>query len=267
MVQLLANIGNGLQMIELAKVRTMAEAARVQLRIHPGAKVVVCLNYVAGVAALREALGDLDPLVLTGDTSAKARAAAIEAFQRPTSERRLLIGNLSVCSTGIDLDDKDGRFPRLCLVSPNYSTITVHQVGHRFLRADSASDATVHMFYRHGQHELKVLDALARKSQVVKQVVSEQVEGGVVFPSDYEKVVVTRLDSLLAEKRYLDIDWSSPGLTEHPNPVARGAIRRVLGAARTIRAAMEEAYLNPAYAWGRRRLGREFERFRVEDAE
>jgi hypothetical protein len=109
----------------------------------------------------------------------------------------LLLCNQGVASTGIDLDDKHGAFPRLCLVSPNYSTITSYQLGHRFQRADTKSDADVHFVFAKRRDktkeeskdiiELKVLDALSRKSQVMKETTAEQASNGVVFPGDHEE--------------------------------------------------------------------------------
>ena len=124
-------------------------------------------------------------LVLDGRVAKEARARVIDMFQQPDLERRLLIGNMHVCSTGIDLDDKHGAFPRLCIASPNYSTITIHQLGHRFLRLDTKGSSEVRMFYIREARELPVLTALAKKGGVMKDTTEEQVKGGVLFPCDY----------------------------------------------------------------------------------
>jgi hypothetical protein len=100
-------------------------------------------------------------------------------------------------STGVDLDDKDGRFPRLGLVSPNYSTITLHQLTYRFLRADTRSDAHVHFVFGRefingkivrGLTELNVLNCLARKSRVMKEVcaaASTSDETTMLYPGEF----------------------------------------------------------------------------------
>ena len=171
--------------IERAKIPTMVVAAKRHLQDRPQCKLVVCVNYTDSIGELKEELADFAPLVLNGQVPKEARAAVIDKFQQPDLERRLLIGNVHVCSTGIDLDDKHGTFPRLCLVSPNYSTLTIHQLGHRFLRLDTRGSSEVQMFYIKQAMELPVLTALAKKGGVMKDTTEEQVQAGVLFPCDY----------------------------------------------------------------------------------
>lgn len=45
--------------------------------------------------------------------------------------------------------------------SPSYSTITLYQLGQRFIRADSRSDATLHFVFGKHAQESNVLKALA----------------------------------------------------------------------------------------------------------
>lgn len=143
------------------------------------------MNYTDSIIQLKEELADYNPLVLDGRVHKEGRANVIDKFQQHDLERRLLIGNMHVCSTGINLDDKHGGFPRLCLVSPNYSTLTIHQLGHRFLRLDTKGSSEVQMFYIKQATELHVLTALAKKGGVMKDTTEDQVDEGVLFPCDY----------------------------------------------------------------------------------
>lgn len=158
--------------IETAKIRTIIRVCRRHLHHNPQSKVVLCMNYTASIIDLRNGLAEFSPLVLTGSTSSDARCRVLANFQRPTLEHRLLIGNIAVCCTGIDLDDKQGGFPRFALVSPNYSTIQLYQLVQRFLRADTKSDSEVHFVFGKHAHEVNVLSALARKSTVMKETTS-----------------------------------------------------------------------------------------------
>jgi hypothetical protein len=158
----------------------------------PTAKVVVAVNYSDTITDLKELLSDYDPLVLVGSTTEAGRKHVLDQFQTPSTEKRLLLCNQSVASTGIDLDDKHGGFKRTCLVSPNYSTITSFQLGHRFQRMDTKSDADVHFVFAKRPEgtreasediiELKVLHALSRKSQIMRETSGEI---GIVFPGDH----------------------------------------------------------------------------------
>jgi hypothetical protein len=88
-------------------------------------------------------------------------------------------------STGIDLDDKDGKFPRIAFVSPNYSSINLYQLGFRFLRADTKSATELYFVYVAHAHESKILKVLSAKSKVMKETTPEQVDNGVIFPNDH----------------------------------------------------------------------------------
>lgn len=172
--------------IETAKVSTFVRVARAVLESSPSRKVVVCLNYTANIDAVMAGLRSHAPLRLDGSINASDRARVLREFQAPDVRRRVLVGNVHVCSTGIDLDDKNGAFPRTALISPNYSTISLYQLGHRFQRLDTRSDARFEMVYGAHSRETNVLTALARKSQVMKDTAAAQAAAGVVFPGDLE---------------------------------------------------------------------------------
>ena len=179
-------ITQALMMIETAKVPTFARLAREALERDPACKVVLCLNYTATLGDLRALLADYDPLVMNGALSAHKRGEVMSKFQAPDPSHRLLVGNVSAMSTGIDLDDKDGAFKRVVYVSPMYSTITLYQLAHRFLRLDTRSSTSFFMVYGRHASETRVIDALGRKSQIMKETTTQQVDAGVEFPGDFE---------------------------------------------------------------------------------
>ncbi len=188
----MAGVTRAMQVIETGKIQMFARIAR-QVLESPTAKVVIAVNYSDTITDLKDLLHDYDPLLLVGSTTETGRKHVLDQFQAPSTEKRLLLCNQSVASTGIDLDDKHGGFRRTCLVSPNYSTITSFQLGHRFQRMDTKSDADVHFVFakrpggtREASEdiiELKVLHALSRKSQIMRETSGS--EGGIVFPGDH----------------------------------------------------------------------------------
>jgi superfamily II DNA or RNA helicase len=181
----LKKIQRALTMIETSKINTMIRVAK--NNVEQGNKVVICVNYTASVEDLLAGLKDFNPLRLDGSMSAKKRLDILTKFQKGDNEFRVLIGNLTVCSTGIDLDDQHGKFPRICLVSPNYNTISLYQLSHRFQRANTKSDSTIHFVFGNVQDtELPILNALAKKSNIMKEITREQADHGIVFPGDYE---------------------------------------------------------------------------------
>lgn len=192
----MASVTRSLQIIETGKISLFARVAREALA-EPTQKVVLAVNFSDTVTDLVELLKEHKPLLLTGSCTEKQRAETLRLFQEPSPTHRLLICNQSVASTGIDLDDKLGKFPRLALVSPNYSTIMSYQLGHRFQRLDTKSDARVHFVFakRRGCTrqesrdiiEIGVLDALSRKSTVMRETAALGASSGVVFPGDHEE--------------------------------------------------------------------------------
>ena len=197
----------GQRMIETGMIGTMVRVCRARLLAEPCLKVVISVNFSDTILDLMSMLAEFSPLEYSGKISRLRREEALKSFQEPSVRCRLLIGNLTCLSTGIDLDDKDGRFPRLCLSRPNYSTITLYQLSHRFNRGlDTRSMARVEFLYgggdvgldvsggesgggESGGHEeileKKLLKSLARKGGIMKEVSSEQCKAGVLFPGEY----------------------------------------------------------------------------------
>lgn len=194
----ISSVIRALQIIETGKISLFVRLVRKHLQ-NGSCKVVVAVNYCDTLKDLQTHLQDLKPLVLQGSTSVKQRTKVLEKFSMPTTEHRVLLCNQGVASTGIDLDDKHGAFPRVCLVSPNYSSITAFQLGHRFHRLDTKSDATVHFVFALRENklpsecadiiELKVLDALSRKSEVMRATCDTEMIPDVQFPGEHDEFI------------------------------------------------------------------------------
>jgi hypothetical protein len=194
--QRISSISRALQVIETGKLNMFVRIARHYLETTSG-KIVLAMNYSESLNDLRRDLAVFSPLSLEGSSSVTQRESVLQKFAEPSLVHRVLVCNQSVASTGIDLDDKDGRFPRLCLVSPNYSSITAFQLGHRFLRMDTKSDSIVHFVYAKRANssvsdckdiiELRVLDALGRKSSIMRETLGMEVE--VQFPGEHEEFI------------------------------------------------------------------------------
>ena len=189
------------QMIETAKIPTLIRVAREALEANPNQKVVISVNFTDTITDLVAALSSFGPVVIHGATSERQRHDVMTRFQAATAEVRLLIANTTCISTGIDLDDKDSRFPRLALVSPNYNIITLHQLCFRFHRIGTLSDAHVHFVFgrvttasgrrANGFEELPILNALARKSTVLRDISQASMgtesasAGAVSYPGEF----------------------------------------------------------------------------------
>jgi hypothetical protein len=130
---------------------------------------------------------DYKPLVLTGSVNKDRRQDLINKFQEPNTKHRVIIAIIKVASTGIDLDDKYGDYPRYAFSSPNYNILDLHQLTRRFVRLDSQSPATFRFFYGSvAKKEMSILNALSRKTDVMKDTLEGQVSENIKFPGEYD---------------------------------------------------------------------------------
>lgn len=182
----LGGIGGGLRLIELGKVGIFEKLVREALG--HATKVVVMLNFRDPLDLLVENLAEFDPIVVDGRTPKHRRASLIGQFQSKNLRRRLLIANTIVVAQGLDLDDKRGDFQRVLLLSPSYHVITLHQATGRVCRVGTASTPIVRFVYAdHEYSETRLLNALARKTQILRTGLSEGTAKIIKFPGDYPR--------------------------------------------------------------------------------
>jgi hypothetical protein len=194
----ISSISRALQVIETGKIQLFVRITREHLEAHPTSKIVIAVNYTETLNDLRQFLHEYSSLSMEGCMSTAQREKSLRLFAEPSTAHRVMVCNQNVASTGIDLDDKHGDFPRLCLVNPTYSSIVAFQLGHRFLRMDTRSNATVHFVFalRKGRTpsecgdivELKVLDALSRKSTVMRETTGMEIDD-VQYPGEHEEFI------------------------------------------------------------------------------
>lgn len=187
-LKILAMINKILKELEHAKVMLFVRTAKRMLEQEPNRHVCICVNYTDTLARIKDELSAYAPVVLQGCMTLEQRADSITKFCAPNTDHRVCICNIKVASVGICLDDKYGQFPRTALVSPNYDTINQYQLGHRFMRMDTASDAVLYFVFAEHAHESRVLNSLKRKGGVMKEVSEKQSAAGVQFPGSYEEI-------------------------------------------------------------------------------
>ena len=187
--------------LENAKVNIMVRLARKHLVCSDNEKVILYFNYLSSMGSCYNALIDFDPLYMDGSVSQKARKKIIKDFNTDPN-KRLLIANIKVGSLGISLHDTVGYFPRFMYVIPNYSLIDIHQATGRIYRVGARSKATIRFVYvKDARKETRILDALSRKSNILKILLKLQVKEGLLFPSDYKEYVEPDLSKITLKKR------------------------------------------------------------------
>lgn len=191
-----------LMVIEAAKVPTFARLAYEALEADPNVRVVVAVNYRASISELKRIFTVLgyDFLIIEGSVSKEKRDEIVGRFQNKDGKMRLLFANIQTVAESIDLDDKYGDQPRKVFISPNYGIIKLFQFTARFARMNSKSTASIRFVYgkcgmSHENfdtvyldrvQETSILNALARKSKVLEETLTEHVNAGIKFPGSYE---------------------------------------------------------------------------------
>ena len=93
----------------------------------------------------------IEIVTIRGGQSAKARQAAIDAFQNDTA--RIIVCNIAAGGVGVSLHDLNGKHARESFISPNYNAIQIHQSLGRIYRAGAASDAVQKVVFAAGTIE------------------------------------------------------------------------------------------------------------------
>jgi len=170
---------------ENAKVDDMARVTTQILMNDPRAKVIISVNYTSTIDDLKTLLVFYHPLALYGETPAKKRGALISDFN-DNPARRVLIMNTAVGAFGISLYSPAPNSPRYMLISPSYHLLQLTQAAARINGPGMISPATVRMFYGRDEREAKILDALARKTVVLKGTLEDAVINTLTLPGDYQ---------------------------------------------------------------------------------
>jgi len=182
--------------IDSSKIPTVCRLAQQDLIRDPKCKVLIYCTYTRDMKTAAHLLARYNPLVMDGSTSAKKRAEMISSFQEDTSEFRVFISNPKVGGIGIDLDDKFGTRPRIMYILPSYFFTDQYQATGRIYRAGTKSNATIYFVYsRAFPYETGILNSMANKSQVVKNMVTEE-QSNIKFPGEYDEILELTEDEI-----------------------------------------------------------------------
>ena len=144
--------------------------------------------YIDSIFYLDKELKKYGSLIMYGDTKIKDRDIVIGKFQQDSNECRVFISNTKVGGFGISLDDRFGYRRRYMFIIPTYNFIDLHQATGRIHRGTTESKATIRFIYsREAKSEASVLNAIARKTEITKNVIYQT--NGILFPGDYDSYV------------------------------------------------------------------------------
>ena len=129
------------QEIELLKVTIFVELA--QDFIENGYSVVLFVNFTRTLKTLSEMLKTTD--LIYGQQTQEERDMIINKFQ--TNKSNIIIVNIQAGGVGISLHDKNGKYPRASILSPNWSSTSMVQALGRIHRAGGKSKSLQRIVY------------------------------------------------------------------------------------------------------------------------
>jgi hypothetical protein len=193
-------ITKSLVKIELAKVEIFVRLTLRLLKRNPHAKVCLMFNFTESIDYAMYHLRQYNPLKLNGPVGKVNRRIVTQKFNQHDDEYRVLICNTIVAAYGYSLDDSKDPSPdrvarpRTFLISPGYKAMMLHQACYRGLRPFTKSQPVVRFIFGKcgGQEETSILNALARRKDVLKKTMPKQAdveEGAILFPGEFKQFV------------------------------------------------------------------------------
>lgn len=171
----LAGFNRGLVIVQRVKCYPMFRRALHNLRTNPKCKVVLFIPVLEMITRLYDAFMNEGymPLRMTGCDSREDRSIMLSLFAENNDTYRIFLTNTKVSSTGIDLDDKFGDYPRICDIVPEDEFLKILQSCGRFDRIDTKSESNINIIYLEAiRGEQRLLESLNSKNKVVESVVN-----------------------------------------------------------------------------------------------
>jgi hypothetical protein len=211
-----------LQILEFSKCTSLALYCYEKLVENPNLKIVIGCWFINSIEYLAKALNDFGALTLTGASRETERADIVDLFQNDDDECRVIIGQMSIISQSISLDDTTGVYRREAYFIPNYQAVPLQQAAGRIHRKNTRSDSTV--YYVYGKQfstnrdapinaigtEFQLLTRLVEKGETLKSINKTQVETGKKFLDENENlmdiITVDKYNSLIKKYKIENLD-------------------------------------------------------------
>ena len=186
----------------------------------PNSKIIVFLNYKEAIDIIMRYLSNYGPVKITGDHECTdvVRNEIRSKFNEPNLESRLLLIISQVGSDGIELDDKDGNYPRIGIGFPDFYYSRFFQCPGRLFRRYTKSNSLFFWCLVNSEEcaEESVFKSINNKSKTMQETLQNN---QIIPPIYYEKIVnphLLDLNKLLKNAGIRDIKQDEPvGLKEN----------------------------------------------------
>ena len=135
--------------------------------------IVVFVNYVKSLETLSEKLTKLDinHSILIGGQSQETREKNIDLFQ--FNKNRIILSMIQVGGTSIGLHDTSGKYPRVSIISPSFSSIEIVQALGRIYRSNVKSNCLQKLIFCANTYEEKICDIIKNKSSFISKLTDD----------------------------------------------------------------------------------------------
>lgn len=159
------------QQIEL--LRTPILISQAKKCLEEGNAVVIFVNFTESLQLIASELDT--KCIIYGDQTLEERDANIESFQQDITH--VIVCNSRSGGVGISLHDLNGKYPRVSLISPSYSSIEIIQCLGRIHRAGAKTPARQIICYISGTIEEKICENMKNKISNIANINDGNLDG------------------------------------------------------------------------------------------
>jgi SNF2 family DNA or RNA helicase len=198
--------------------------------------VVVFVNFVSTYDLICCYLKEqkIDFAEINGKQETDERQIEIDRFQN--NEVRVIISMIQAGGTSISLHDQSGRFPRVSLISPSYSSIELIQTLGRVHRSGSKSPCLQKIIYCADTYEEEIANILRTKKQMLDRITDDDL--------NIEKKIIT----LTGNNQFNPKVGSKVEMPDQPAPKTevKKTVRKTADKKTTVKKTTERLVVNEA---------------------
>ncbi len=168
----LEELGEARQNIENLKVPIIVEMMENYHELNKS--VVIFVNYLSTYSLILEHLEKLAIAYaeINGAQDIKERTEQVVKFQN--NEVRIMVAMIQAGGSSISLHDETGKFPRVSIISPSYSSIELIQALGRIYRSTTKTPCLQRIIYCSGTYEDNVVNILRKKKDFMKSITDDE---------------------------------------------------------------------------------------------
>lgn len=164
----------------------ISKLAKKALEDVPNCKVIIFLSFEESIKVAKRKLKDYGVIALMGisKVTKEKRDEYIRKFQEPNLEYRVLIIVSQIGSVGLEFDDKDGNFPRICFMNLSHNVEITTQSTGRTERKDTKSKSLFFLVKVEDREE-SMESNVKEKSEILRLTLQNN---GIIPPSDFVNI-------------------------------------------------------------------------------